>query len=210
MFNLGGPRARRHKARLIGNGKRISVFSRGLGNGQNAWIERQLFFRGRNAAVSPICAVTAPDPDSCYRSPTIKSASAESRRAAFGIARGSGSYLQMGGKLKVCFGTPWRETLAWRCGAVYADVMPPTVVFDSDCVLCSQWVHLILRHERRRDIFFIGAWSERGSALALDQARQCRQPTTIATRQIVSDNQDLQAIDGWVVLKALRSSTILR
>lgn len=64
MFNLGGPRARRHKARLIANGKRISVFSRGLGNGRIAWIaDRQLFSRGRNAAVSPIFALTAPDPD---------------------------------------------------------------------------------------------------------------------------------------------------
>ncbi len=44
--------------------------------------------------------------------------------------------------------------------------MPPTVVFDSDCVLCSRWVHLILRHERGEAITFVSAWSGQGLALA--------------------------------------------
>jgi predicted DCC family thiol-disulfide oxidoreductase YuxK len=73
----------------------------------------------------------------------------------------------MGGKLNGCFNTlGFWLTLAWRCRVVYADVMPPTVVFDSDCVLCSRWVHLILRHEQANDIIFVSAWSEQGLKLA--------------------------------------------
>lgn len=44
--------------------------------------------------------------------------------------------------------------------------MPPTFVFDSDCILCSRWVHLILKHERDREIIFVSAWSQQGEALA--------------------------------------------
>ncbi|WP_299730884.1 thiol-disulfide oxidoreductase DCC family protein [Devosia sp.] len=40
------------------------------------------------------------------------------------------------------------------------------VVFDTDCVLCSSWVHFILQHERDHTTRFISAWSEQGAALA--------------------------------------------
>ncbi|MEO1198494.1 MAG: DCC1-like thiol-disulfide oxidoreductase family protein [Pseudomonadota bacterium] len=40
------------------------------------------------------------------------------------------------------------------------------VIFDTDCVLCSGFVHFILRHERDNDIVFVNAWSETGLALA--------------------------------------------
>lgn len=37
LIDLGGPLARRHKARLIGSGARLVVFSHGLGTDQRAW-----------------------------------------------------------------------------------------------------------------------------------------------------------------------------
>lgn len=40
------------------------------------------------------------------------------------------------------------------------------VVFDTDCVLCSSWVHFILRHERDQTIRFVSAWSDEGTRLA--------------------------------------------
>lgn len=40
------------------------------------------------------------------------------------------------------------------------------VIFDTDCVICSAWVHFILKHERDHMTRFISAWSETGAALA--------------------------------------------
>ena len=40
------------------------------------------------------------------------------------------------------------------------------VVFDTDCVLCSRWVHFVLAKERRPSLIFIRAWSATGLALA--------------------------------------------
>lgn len=40
------------------------------------------------------------------------------------------------------------------------------IVFDTDCVLCSAWVHFILRHERDQKIKFVSAWSNEGLGLA--------------------------------------------
>lgn len=42
------------------------------------------------------------------------------------------------------------------------------VVFDTDCVLCSAWVHFLLRHERDHSMRFISAWSPTGLALAAE------------------------------------------
>ncbi|MGD9783559.1 MAG: thiol-disulfide oxidoreductase DCC family protein [Hyphomicrobiaceae bacterium] len=42
----------------------------------------------------------------------------------------------------------------------------PQIVFDTDCVLCSGFVHFILRHEREPRLQFIGAWSEPGLEIA--------------------------------------------
>lgn len=48
------------------------------------------------------------------------------------------------------------------------------IVFDTDCVLCSRWVHFILAHERDQEIRFVSAWSAEGLAIAaqhgLDEA----------------------------------------
>ncbi len=43
-----------------------------------------------------------------------------------------------------------------------------TIVFDTDCVLCSGLVHFILRHERAPTLRFVGAWSESGLRLAAE------------------------------------------
>ena len=40
------------------------------------------------------------------------------------------------------------------------------VIFDTDCVLCSGFVHFILRHERAPTIDFVSAWSTTGLSLA--------------------------------------------
>lgn len=40
------------------------------------------------------------------------------------------------------------------------------VVFDTDCVLCSRWVHFVLAKERRPGLVFVRAWSATGRVLA--------------------------------------------
>lgn len=41
-----------------------------------------------------------------------------------------------------------------------------TIVFDTDCLMCSAWVRFVLRHERVPTARFVSAWSEEGLALA--------------------------------------------
>jgi len=41
-----------------------------------------------------------------------------------------------------------------------------TIVFDTDCLMCSAWVGFILRHERDPSVRFMSAWSNEGLALA--------------------------------------------
>lgn len=43
---------------------------------------------------------------------------------------------------------------------------PPTLVFDTDCVLCAGTVRFVLAHERDDRLHFMGAWSTEGLALA--------------------------------------------
>ncbi len=43
-----------------------------------------------------------------------------------------------------------------------------TIIFDTDCVLCSGMVHFVLRHERAPTIRFVGAWSVTGLGLAAE------------------------------------------
>ena len=43
-----------------------------------------------------------------------------------------------------------------------------SVIFDTDCVLCSGFVHFILRNERNSDIVFVNAWSKSGLAMAAE------------------------------------------
>lgn len=41
-----------------------------------------------------------------------------------------------------------------------------TIVFDTDCLMCSAWVRFVLRHERVPTSRFVSAWSEEGLAVA--------------------------------------------
>lgn len=41
-----------------------------------------------------------------------------------------------------------------------------TIVFDTDCLMCSAWVRFVLRHERGPTARFVSAWSEEGLAIA--------------------------------------------
>ena len=54
--------------------------------------------------------------------------------------------------------------LAHNAGMKTADEM--LVIFDTDCLMCSAWVHFILRHERLPSSTFISAWSKEGIAIA--------------------------------------------
>jgi predicted DCC family thiol-disulfide oxidoreductase YuxK len=51
-------------------------------------------------------------------------------------------------------------------GETEQDERATLVVFDTDCVLCSAWVHFLLRHERDQNMRFISAWSDAGLAIA--------------------------------------------
>ncbi len=78
--------------------------------------------------------------------------------------------------------------------------MPPTVVFDSDCVLCSRWVHLILRLEHGNDIIFVSAWSEQGLALAA--AHGLSQRDLDATYLFIDEGRGLVRSDAGLALLA--------
>ena len=43
---------------------------------------------------------------------------------------------------------------------------PVTVLFDTECVLCSHWVRFLLAHEADDRIRFIGAWTATGLVIA--------------------------------------------
>ena len=44
--------------------------------------------------------------------------------------------------------------------------MPPLMVFDNDCVLCSRLVRFILKYEQNDMLHFVAAWSDEGKSLA--------------------------------------------
>ena len=48
------------------------------------------------------------------------------------------------------------------------DTAPITVVFDSDCILCSHWVRFLLRHDRTERICFASSRKPAGQKLAQD------------------------------------------
>lgn len=88
------------------------------------------------------------------------------------------------------------EAQQWRHSMV--------VVFDTDCVLCSAWVHFLLRHERDSRMIFVCAWSDVGFAVAaehgLDRAALER------TYLVVDDGAGLTQSDaGLALLGRLRA-----
>lgn len=68
------------------------------------------------------------------------------------------------------------------------------VVFDTDCLMCSAWVHFILRHEREPCARFVSAWSEEGLALASEH--QLGPKNLDKTYLVVSDGQPLIKSDA--------------
>ena len=50
----------------------------------------------------------------------------------------------------------------------YSCMLPasPTIIFDSNCVLCSRLVAFVLANERAPEFKFVGAWSDSGLSLA--------------------------------------------
>lgn len=78
--------------------------------------------------------------------------------------------------------------------------MPPTVVFDSDCVLCSRWVHLILRHEQAHDIVFVSAWSKQGAKLGVEHGLS--QSDLDATYLFIDEGRGLVRSDAGLALLA--------
>lgn len=52
-------------------------------------------------------------------------------------------------------------------GSQQSDVETGSVViFDTDCILCSRWVHFLIANERDTKLIFVRAWSETGRKLA--------------------------------------------
>lgn len=50
----------------------------------------------------------------------------------------------------------------------YAPHAPPVVVFDGVCVLCSRWVHFLLRRDRAGVLHFAAMQGDSGRALLRD------------------------------------------
>lgn len=78
------------------------------------------------------------------------------------------------------------------------------ILFDSDCVLCSAWVRLVLRHERAPVARFVSAWSEEGLALAAEHGLTAEDLDQ--TFLAVDDGQGLTKSDAiFAVLSTLRA-----
>lgn len=74
------------------------------------------------------------------------------------------------------------------------------MVFDTNCVLCSGFVHFILRHEAYSAIIFVNAWSETGSRLAREAGLD---PDDLReTFLVVTDGRGLTKSDASLALAA--------
>ena len=79
-----------------------------------------------------------------------------------------------------------------------------TIVFDTDCLMCSAWVGFILRHEREASARFLSAWSEDGLALA-NQFNLAPQDLD-KTYLVVADGQPLTKSDAtFAIFRTLRA-----
>lgn len=77
------------------------------------------------------------------------------------------------------------------------------IVFDTDCVLCSAWVHFVLRNEQDNTTCFVSAWSEEGAALAGQHGLTVQELDT--TYLVVSEGQGLTHSDaGLAITRKLR------
>ena len=78
------------------------------------------------------------------------------------------------------------------------------VVFDTDCILCSRWVHFLLANERDTDLIFVRAWSATGQALA---ARHGLTGADLQRTYLVVDNGRAltRSAAGLALLRHLRA-----
>ncbi|KQT91213.1 hypothetical protein ASG60_21490 [Methylobacterium sp. Leaf469] len=72
------------------------------------------------------------------------------------------------------------------------------MIFDTRCILCSRWVHFLLRHEAETRLHFIGAWSPSGLALA---ARYGFEPQDLQkTYLVITEGVALKRSDAGLAL----------
>lgn len=80
----------------------------------------------------------------------------------------------------------------------------PVIVFDTDCLLCSGMVRFVLAHERDRALYFAGAWSDEGLALAARHGLS--REDLNATFLVVADGRALTRSDAaFAILTHLRA-----
>lgn len=79
-----------------------------------------------------------------------------------------------------------------------------TIIFDTDCVLCSNMVHFVLHHERAPNIRFVGAWSHTGQRIAAEHGLS---PADLdETYLVVEDGRGFTKSDaGLVVVRHLKA-----
>jgi predicted DCC family thiol-disulfide oxidoreductase YuxK len=76
----------------------------------------------------------------------------------------------------------------------------PVLVFDGVCVLCSRWVHFILRHDRARRIRLAPMQSQAGRALLAKHGLDPEDPLSLL---FVVDERGYQ--DSDAILRVLAS-----
>ncbi len=75
-----------------------------------------------------------------------------------------------------------------------------TILFDTDCVLCSAWVHFLVRHERAPLMRFVSAWSDEGQRLASQHGLSLQDLD--ATFLVITDDRALTRSDAGLALLA--------
>jgi predicted DCC family thiol-disulfide oxidoreductase YuxK len=75
---------------------------------------------------------------------------------------------------------------------------PTTIIFDTDCVLCSGMVRFLLRHERAPTTRFVGAWSKTGLNLAA--AHGLSRADLNETYLVIENGRSFTKSDAGIVL----------
>ena len=78
------------------------------------------------------------------------------------------------------------------------------VLFDTDCVLCSGFVHFVLRHERDTALRFVNAWSEAGLRLAAEHGYD-RADLNDSYLVITDEGAYVRSDAGFIILRHLKA-----
>jgi predicted DCC family thiol-disulfide oxidoreductase YuxK len=78
------------------------------------------------------------------------------------------------------------------------------MIFDTDCILCSRWIHFLLRHEANHRIIFTSARSDKGLALAASHGLS-RAALDKSYLVIVDSRPFLRSDAGLALLTQLRA-----